>query len=439
MKHEMNLRKSILKKAKEFYIKEYPEKRFIPGKTKINYAGRVFDEKELVNLVDASLDFWLTAGRYTEEFEKKLSRFIGVKYASLVNSGSSANLLAISALTSPCLGRRKLNPGDEIITTALCFPTTVSPIIQNRLIPVFVDVDLGTYNVNVQQIKKAVSRKTKAIFLAHTLGNPFNIQEIKKICIENKLWLIEDNCDALGSTYKNIRTGSFGDISTCSFYPPHHITTGEGGAVLTEDPLLYKVINSFRDWGRDCWCKTGADNTCGKRFSGKFGALPKGYDHKYVYSHIGYNLKATDLQAAIGVAQLDKLPGFIEQRKKNFRYLYAGLQHLTDKIILPVSEKNSDPSWFGFMVTLKDNCKKTRKEIVCALEDANIQTRQLFAGNIIKQPCFMQLKKGHDYKVVGPLKHTDKVMNDGFWVGVYPGLTEEKVEYILNNMKALLK
>ncbi|MCK9613957.1 MAG: lipopolysaccharide biosynthesis protein RfbH [Candidatus Omnitrophica bacterium] len=431
-------RKNIFKKIKDLYKKGHKKEIFIPLKSKINYAGRVYNEKELVNLVDASLDFWLTAGRYTEEFEKKLAAFIGVKYASFVNSGSSANLVAITALTSPSLGQRRLKPCDEIITTALAFPTTVAPIIQNRMVPVFVDVDLGTYNINIIRLKKAISRKTKAIFLAHTLGNPFCVEEVKKICRENRLWLIEDNCDALGSEYKGKKTGSFGDIATCSFYPAHHITTGEGGAVLTNDFLLNKIINSFRDWGRDCWCKTGMDNTCGRRFSGKHGALPKGYDHKYVYSHLGYNLKATEMQAAIGVAQLDKLADFINKRRENHKYLYSNLKDLSDRIILPVATKYSSPSWFGFVITLKGNQIKTRNDIVFALEKTNIQTRLLFAGNIIKQPCFLQLKKGYDYKIKGTLKNTDKAMNDGFWVGVYPGITEEKIKYMLDKIKLAL-
>lgn len=429
-----SLRKEIFKKVKEFYQKEYSKKKFIPGKTKIPYAGRVFDEQELVNLVDASLDFWLTAGRYAQDFENKLAHFIGVRYASLVNSGSSANLLAISALTSPLLGKRKLNAGDEIITTALCFPTTVAPIIQNRLIPVFVDIDLGTYNIRVDKIEKAITKKTKAIFIAHTLGNPADIEKIMKIVKKYNFWFIEDNADALGSKYKGKYTGTFGHISTCSFYPAHHISTGEGGAVLTDEPLLFKIINSLRDWGRDCWCKTGVDNTCGRRFSGKHGNLPEGYDHKYVYSHLGYNFKATDLQAAIGVAQLDKLHKFIKMRKQNHKYLYDSLKHLSDKIILPIAEKDSDPSWFGFTITLKDICRRTRKEVVLALENKNIQTRLLFAGNITKQPCFLQLKEGYDYKIIGSLENTDKVMNDGFWLGVYPGLTKEMINYIIETL-----
>lgn len=432
------LKKDILNKVKEFYRCRHEKKEFIPGRTKINYAGRVYDEKEIQLLVDASLDFWLTAGKYAEKFEKKLADFIGVKYASLVNSGSSANLLAVSTLTSSLLQKRRLRPGDEVITTALCFPTTVTPIIQNKLIPVFVDVDLETYNANINQVKKAISSRTKAIFLAHTLGNPFNIKEIKKICNKNKLWFIEDNCDALGSTYNNAKSGSFGDISTHSFYPAHHITTGEGGAVLTNNPLLNRIVNSLRDWGRDCWCKPGVDNTCGRRFSAKYGNLPKGYDHKYVYSQPGYNFKATDLQAAIGLAQLDKLPGFVKKRRQNHKYLYDGLKCLSNKIMLSVAEKNSQPSWFGFMITLKDNCRITRKKVILTLEKANIQTRLLFAGNITKQPCFLKFKERRDYKIIVPLKNTDKVMNDGFWVGIYPGITKEMLRYMIKRLSRCL-
>jgi CDP-6-deoxy-D-xylo-4-hexulose-3-dehydrase len=441
MKTKQKVKQKIFKNVKEYFELVHNDsfnKDFIEGKTKIVYAGRVFDEKEMLKLVDSALEFWLTSGRFTNEFERKLANFIGIKYASLVNSGSSANLLAISALTSPLLNKRRLLPGDEIITVAAAFPTTVAPIIQNRLVPVFVDIDLGTYNANIEQIKKAISRRTKAIFLAHTLGNPFDISTVKQLCDENKLWLIEDNCDALGSKYNGLYTGRFGDISTSSFYPPHQITLGEGGAVLTNNPALYKIINSLRDWGRDCWCNTGQDNTCGKRFSGKFGRLPNGYDHKYVYNHFGYNFKATDLQAAIGVAQLDKLPRFIKKRRENHRYLYDALKIFKDKIILPEAEKNSQPSWFGFLLTLKNSCKKSRREIQLVLENAKIQTRLLFAGNIIRQPCFSKLRKGRDYRVIKSLENTDKVMKDGFWIGVYPGMKKGMLDFMIKKISTAL-
>ena len=429
----------ILKRVKKYYEFYHKKEKFIAGKSKIHCAGRVYDHNEMVNLVDASLDFWLTADRYAEAFEQKLAFFIGVKYASLVNSGSSANLLAISALTSPLLKNRGLKPGDEVITTALNFPTTVAPIIQNNLIPVFVDIDLGEYNAEIDVIKKAISKKTRAIFLAHTMGNPFKIKEIRNICNKYGVWLIEDNCDALGSEYNGARTGSFGDISTLSFYPAHHITTGEGGAVLTNNPLLNKIINSLRDWGRDCWCKPGADNSCDERFSGKFGKLPYGYDHKYVYSHLGYNMKATDMQAAIGVAQMEKLLSFVKKRRGNHKYLHDKLISLKDKIILPVAQKDSKPSWFGFVMTLKDSCRVKRNKVIESLEKANIQTRLIFAGNIIKQPCFAHLKAGRDYRIIGSLANTDKVMRDGFWVGVYPGINEKMIVYIADEIKKTLR
>lgn len=433
------LKERILGTVREFYKEESRRKKskFIPGITPIYYARRTYDERELINLINASLEFWLTDGRYTVQFETKLAKYIGTKYASFVNSGSSANLLAVSALTSPLLKEKRLKPGDEIITTALCFPTTVTPIIQNRLTPVFVDVDLGTYNAKIDQVKKAVSKKTKAIFLAHTLGNPFNLKGIMQICKENDLWLIGDNADAIGAAYAGKKTGAFEDISTYSFYPAHHITTGEGGAVLTDNPLINKIITSFRDWGRDCWCKTGVDNTCRMRFCGKYARLPAGYDHKYIYSHLGYNLKATDLQAAIGVAQLDKLPAFILKRRENHISLYKGLKGVEDKIILPVAEKDSKPSWFGFTIILKDNCRIKRRDALAILEKAKIQTRLLFAGNVTKQPCFSGIKKGRDYKIIGALPNTDKVMRDGFWVGVYPCLDKDMIEYMLQILNGI--
>ena len=438
MKRSQSIKRKIFKLVSGYYAETHKPRPFIPAKDYVKYSGRIYDERELINLVDSALDFWLTASKYADEFESKLARFVGVRHASLVNSGSSANLLAVSSLTSPLLGKRRLSKGDEVITTALCFPTMVGPIVQNGLIPVFVDIDLGTYNANIRQIVKAVGRKTKAVFLSHMLGNPFDIEAVKRICVKNGLWLIEDNSDSLGASYGGRMTGSFGDLASCSFYPAHHITTGEGGAVLTNDILLNKIINSFRDWGRDCWCSPGTDDTCGKRYSGKFGGLPKGYDHKYVYSHLGYNLKATDLQAAVGAAQMDKLPVFIKARNLNHKYLFDCLKHLTGAVILPVAERYSQPSWFGFMITLKDGFKVTRNEIIQALEKAKIQTRLPFAGNIIRQPCFTHLKSGREYRIAGSLENTDVVMSNSFWVGVYPGITGERREYMARCLKKVL-
>ncbi|EOZ7181853.1 lipopolysaccharide biosynthesis protein RfbH [Campylobacter coli] len=426
------LKQDILNKVKEYYKLYHANKQtqFIEGKTKINYAGRIFDEKEMENLVDSSLDFWLTAGKYTEQFEKNLANFLGVKWAFLVNSGSSANLLAFYALTSPLLKERQIKRGDEIITVAAGFPTTIAPVVQYGAVPVFVDMELRFANVDVTQLEKALSSRTKAIMIAHSLGNPFNIKAIKEFCDKNNLWLIEDNCDALGSKYDNKYTGTWGDIGTSSFYPAHHITMGEGGAVYTNNLLLKKIILSMRDWGRDCWCKGGKDNTCGCRFTQQFGSLPKGYDHKYVYSHFGFNLKATDMQAAIGCAQLEKLPEFIEKRQKNYQELYNGLKNLSE-FHLVEAQPNSQPSWFGFMITLKDSVKFTRNEITSFLEECNIQTRTLFAGNIIRHPAFDVLEKDKDYRVVGNLEVTEKIMNDSFWIGVYPGMSEEMIEYMI--------
>ncbi|EAC2147031.1 lipopolysaccharide biosynthesis protein RfbH [Campylobacter coli] len=426
------LKQDILNKVKEYYKLYHANKQtqFIEGKTKINYAGRIFDEKEMENLVDSSLDFWLTAGKYTEQFEKNLANFLGVKWAFLVNSGSSANLLAFYALTSPLLKERQIKRGDEIITVAAGFPTTIAPVVQYGAVPVFVDMELRFANVDVTQLEKALSSRTKAIMIAHSLGNPFNIKAIKEFCDKNNLWLIEDNCDALGSKYDNKYTGTWGDIGTSSFYPAHHITMGEGGAVYTNNLLLKKIILSMRDWGRDCWCKGGKDNTCGCRFTQQFGSLPKGYDHKYVYSHFGFNLKATDMQAAIGCAQLKKLPEFIEKRQKNYQELYNGLKNLSE-FHLVEAQPNSQPSWFGFMITLKDSVKFTRNEITSFLEECNIQTRTLFAGNIIRHPAFDVLEKDKDYRVVGNLEVTEKIMNDSFWIGVYPGMSEEMIEYMI--------
>ncbi len=406
---------------------------------RINYAGRIYDEKEILNLLDASLEFWLTSGRYTYEFEEKLARYIGVNYCSIVNSGSSANLLAFMALTSSVLGERRIKKGDEVITVAAGFPTTVAPIIQFGAIPVFVDVDIPGYNINIKRMRESLTEKTKAIMIAHTLGNPFNVKEVKMFCEENNLWLIEDNCDSLGSEYnfngKERKTGSFGDIATSSFYPPHHITMGEGGAVYTNNLELSRIVNSLRDWGRDCWCPSGKDNTCNCRFEKQFGELPVGYDHKYVYSHFGYNLKATDMQAAIGCAQLEKLSKFVVDRRKNWNTIKDRLECIKDKVILPVAEENSAPSWFGFIITIKDGVNVNRNEVVEYLEESGIQTRNLFAGNIIKHPCFDEMRaSGHGYRVVGDLKNTDLIMNNSFWIGVYSGINEDNIEYMCNKI-----
>lgn len=427
MKAEKEIRKQIFDKVEELYASRRTQEKFIPGKTRINYAGRIYDKKEVINLVDASLDFWLTSGRFARQFERELAEFLGTKHCLLTNSGSSANLLAISALTSPKLGHRRLKSGDEVITVACGFPTTLNAIIQNGLTPIFIDIELGTYNIQVDKIEKAISEKTKAIFIAHTLGNPVNLDKIVEIVKRHNLWLIEDNCDALGSEYNGRYTGTFGHISTCSFYPPHHITMGEGGAVLTNDSNLKKIILSFRDWGRECWCEPGCDNTCGKRFSWQFGKLPFGYDHKYVYSHIGYNLKITDMQAAVGVAQLEKLPKFIQKRRANFKTLFNNLKRYERYFILPQATKNSNPSWFGFPITVKDNASFTRDEIVKYLEQNKVATRMLFGGNLTKQPAYQDIK----YRVFDTLKNTDLVMNNLFWIGVYPGISNNMLKYIL--------
>ncbi len=443
IKHYGKLKRKSLENIIRIFIKRqvglhhrlfHKTKPFVPGGTYIPYAGRVYDEKEMISLVDSALDFWLTAGRFAKQFEKEFAKFLGVKYCILTNSGSSANLLAISALTSPTLGERRLKPGDEIITTACAFPTTVNPIIQNNLVPVFLDVDVGTYNIQADKIEDALSEKTKAIFLAHTLGNPFNLDKILEICKKCNLWLIEDNCDALGSKYNGKYTGTLGHIATFSFYPPHHITMGEGGALVTNDAQLKRLIESFRDWGRDCWCEPGCDNTCGERFGWQLGSLPFGYDHKYIYSHIGYNLKITDMQAAVGVVQLKKLPEFIEARKKNWRLLYEGLKKYEDYFILPKAADKSDPSWFGFLLTVKENAPFSRNEITSYLEENKIATRLLFSGNIIRHPSFENVK----YRVYNNLRNTDFIMNNSFWIGVYPGLTNEMIAYILGKFDEFL-
>lgn len=434
------LKQEIIEKTKEYYnlVHAKHDVEFIPGKSRISYAGRMFDEREVVNLIDASLEFWLTEGRFTREFEKKLAKQLSINFSLLVNSGSSANLLAFMTLTSPELKERQIRRGDEVITVAAGFPTTVTPIVNYGAIPVFVDVkiDDGSYNIDCDLLESALSPKTKAIMIAHTLGNPFNLEYIKDFCQKHNLWLIEDNCDALGSKYAGKYTGTFGDIGTSSFYPPHHITMGEGGAVYMNNPLLYKIARSMRDWGRDCFCPSGMDNSCGKRFTQQHGTLPFGYDHKYVYSHLGYNLKATDLQAAIGCVQLDKLEQFAAARKANWQKLYDGLKDLTQYFVLPKAAENSDPSWFGFLLTVKAGAGFTRNEIVQHLEKNNIQTRMLFAGNLLRHPCFNQMREENQgFRTVGELIETDRVMNDTFWVGVYPGLTDDAINFMINTIK----
>lgn len=429
---EEKARKEILSLVKNYADTFHKENEYKRG-DKISYAKRVYDSDEMVNLVDSALEFWLTSGRYTEKFEKNFAEYLSVKYCSLVNSGSSANLLAFMALTSPLLEERQIKPGDEVITVAAGFPTTVAPMVQYGAIPVFVDVTIPQYNIDVSQLKEALSSKTKAVMIAHTLGNPFDLKSVKSFCDENGLWLIEDNCDALGSKYKidgeSKFTGTIGDIGTSSFYPPHHMTMGEGGAVYTNNALLSKIIRSLRDWGRDCVCPSGVDNFCKHRFDKQYGDLPIGYDHKYVYSHFGYNLKATDMQAAVGCAQLKKFPSFVEKRKHNFNRLKEALSKISDKVILPEPCENSDPSWFGFLITCKAGID--RNKVVNFIENNGIQTRMLFAGNIIKHPCFDQMRKlKSGYRVVGKLKNTDRIMNDNFWVGVYPGMNDEMIDYM---------
>ncbi|MBP5328958.1 MAG: lipopolysaccharide biosynthesis protein RfbH [Spirochaetaceae bacterium] len=429
--------KQILNSVSEYY-KTFMQKPAYKDGDRIPYASRVFDEKEMINLVDSALEFWLTSGRYTDEFEKKLAEYLTVPFCSLVNSGSSANLLAFMTLTSPLLKERQILPGDEVITVACGFPTTVTPIIQYGAVPVFVDVTIPQYNIDVTLLEKAYSPKTKAVMIAHTLGNPFDIKAVSEFCKKHNLWLIEDNCDALGSEYTidgiTKLTGTWGDIGTSSFYPPHHMTMGEGGAVYTSNPLLHKIVRSLRDWGRDCVCPSGRDNLCGHRFDHQYGELPLGYDHKYVYSHFGYNLKATDMQAAIGCAQLEKFPTFVEKRKKNWKHLYDGLKDCADRLILPEPVNNGNPSWFGFLITCKE--PDMRNKLVKLLESNKIQTRALFAGNLTKHPCFDQmrsLKKG--YRIASSLEVTDRIMNDTFWIGVYPGMYEAMLDKMISIIK----
>ena len=437
-KTEKEAKEEILKLVEEYCDKYHNTNKEWKEGDRISYASRIYNHEEMVNLVDSALEFWLTSGRYTKEFEEEFAKFLNVKYCASVNSGSSANLLAFMTLTSQLLKERQVKRGDEIITVACGFPTTVSPIIQYGAVPVFVDITIPGYNIDTEMLEKAYTEKTKAVMIAHTLGNPFPLKEVKEFCDRHQLWLIEDNCDALGSKYtmdgETKYTGTIGDIGTSSFYPPHHMTMGEGGAVYTNDPLLYKIIKSFRDWGRDCSCPSGVDNLCGHRFDKQYGELPLGYDHKYVYSHFGYNLKITDMQAAIGCAQIKKLPMFGERRRENFNKLKEGLKEIEDKIILPEATPNSDPSWFGFLITCKPGVN--RNKVTTYLEEHGVQTRNLFAGNLIKHPCFDSLReKQEGYRVVGKLENTDRVMNDTFWIGVYPGMTDEKLNYMMKEIK----
>lgn len=437
-KNESEAREQIKALVAQYYHDFKEEKKpFIPG-DRITYAARVYDEKEMCALTDAMLDFWLTTGRFSDEFEKKFAAWIGVKYAHLVNSGSSANLIAFMSLTAPELGDRQIRKGDEVITVACGFPTTVTPILQYGAVPVFVDVTVPQYNIDISKLEEALSPKTKAVMIAHTLGNPFDLAAVKAFCDKHGLWLVEDNCDALGTKYtignETRFTGTWGDIGTSSFYPPHHMTMGEGGCVYTNNPLLHRMILSYRDWGRDCICPSGRDNFCGHRFDGQYGELPHGYDHKYVYSHLGYNLKVTDMQAAIGCEQLKKFPSFIERRRHNWVYLRKALEPLADRLILPEPAENSEPSWFGFLISVRPESGLDRNAMTHFIEQKNVQTRLLFSGNLIKHPCFNQLRGTDAYRVVGGLKQTDFIMNNTFWVGVYPGMTDEKLEHMVNTI-----
>lgn len=437
------LKKQILELTREYYREVHaPQPAFEAGKTRVNYGGRYFDDEEMVNLVDASLDFWLTAGPWAHKFETRLAKWLGVKYCSLCNSGSSANLLAFNALTAPELKDRQIKRSDEVITVAAGFPTTVACIVQYGAVPVFVDMSIEEGNIDTAQLENALSTKTKAVMIAHSLGNPFNLQVVVDFCKKHNLWLVEDNCDALGSEYlidgEWKKTGTIGDIGTSSFYPPHHMTMGEGGAVYTNNPELYKYVNSYRDWGRDCWCVGGVDNTCGCRFTGQFGQLPQGYDHKYVYSHLGYNLKATDLQAAIGCAQLEKLDFIVQRRRENYQTMYDGLKDVKG-LLLPEPQKNSKPSWFGFFITVKEDAGYSRNELTRYLEDHKVQTRNLFAGNLLRHPAFEQYVENQDYRVVGgSLPVTDSIMRDSFWLGLYPGMTPEKLQYMIDTIKVFV-
>lgn len=430
---EKEARDEILNMIEEYYKAFHQKKSGFREGDRISYAARVYDQEEMRNLADSALEFWLTSGRYTEKFERELAEYLGVRFCSLVNSGSSANLLAFMALTSPLLGERRVNRGDEVITVAAGFPTTVTPYLQYGAVPVFVDLTIPQYNIDVSQLETALSRRTKVVMIAHTLGNPFDLKAVREFCDAHGLWLVEDNCDALGSEYcmdgEWKKTGSIGDIGTSSFYPPHHMTMGEGGAVYTDDPLLHKIIRSMRDWGRDCMCPSGQDNLCGHRFDRQYGELPLGYDHKYVYSHFGYNLKATDLQAAIGCAQLKKLPGFVERRRENFARLREKLSGAEERLILPESCPNANPSWFGFLITSREGVDKNH--VVQYLESHGVQTRMLFSGNLLKQPCFDEMRRTKSgYRVAVSLKQTDRIMERSFWIGVYPGMTDEMIDYM---------
>lgn len=438
---EQEMHDKILEMVKEYCDTYHKEKPYHEG-DRIPYASRVYDHEEMCNLVDSALEFWLTSGRYVKQFEADLAKYLGVKYVSVVNSGSSANLLAFMTLTSPLLGERRIRRGDEVITVAAGFPTTVSPIVNYGAVPVFVDVTIPQYNIDVTKLEAALSDKTKAVMIAHTLGNPFDLKAVKDFCDKHNLWLVEDNCDALGSLYtidgEEKFTGSVGDLGTSSFYPPHHMTMGQGGAVYTSNPLLNKIARSMRDWGRDCVCASGEDNHCGHRFDGQYGELPKGYDHKYVYSHFGLNLNITDMQAAVGCAQLKKFPSFVERRRHNFDYLKNGLKDIEDKLILPEPCANSNPSWFGFLMTCREGVD--RKKVVPYIESKGVQTRMLFAGNLIKHPCFNEMRETDEgYRVVGSLENTDRIMNDTFWIGVYPGMTDEKLDYMIKVIHEAVK
>ena len=429
----MSSRDNILSDVREFASEQLKPKQFVAGESAVPVSGKVLDAEDIAALVDSSLEGWLTAGHFHDEFERRLARYVGVRNALFVNSGSSANLVALSALTSPKLGKRALKPGDEVITVAAGFPTTVNPIIQNRLVPVFVDVEIGTYDAVIEQVREAVGPKTRAIMMAHTLGNPFNVDAILEICKEPNLWLVEDSCDALGSTYRGKKTGSFGDTATVSFYPAHHITTGEGGAVFVKSPLIKKQVESFRDWGRDCYCATGQDNTCHKRFEWQLGDLPAGYDHKYIYSHIGYNLKATDMQAALGVSQLKKLDTFVQKRRENYEYLRSGFSRFED-FILPEKTQHSEPSWFGFPLTIRPESGIDRTKLLRFLDEHKIGSRLLFGGNLLKQPAY----RGLEHRVIGDLENTNLIMTNTFWLGVYPGLTNEMLDYVLDRVESFI-
>ncbi len=430
-KTKEQLREQILELVREYHGVAFPTREFIPNQSVVPVSGKVFDHIEMQHLVDSSLDFWLTTGRFAKQFEHEFAKWFGVRSCSLVNSGSSANLVALSALTSPQLGNRRLLPGDEVITAAEGFPTTVNPIVQNNLVPVFLDAHIPTYNIDTTYLEAAISSKTKAIMIAHTLGNPFNVAAVMETAKRHNLWVIEDTCDALGATYNGQKAGTFGDLATISFYPAHHITMGEGGAVLTNNPLLKKLVESFRDWGRDCWCEPGVDNTCGKRFDWQLGELPHGYDHKYTYSHIGYNLKLSDMQAAVGVAQLEKLDGFIAKRKENFNYLLEELRPLEQYLVLPEATPNSEPSWFGFPITVREDAPISRNTLVQHLEKQKIGTRLLFGGNLLRQPAYKDIV----HRVVGSSTETDRVMNQTFWIGVYPGLSRKMLDFIISRIR----